>query len=282
MSTLISTVSAAGHDHVNHFAMGWVIPVLAYAVSVTGSFVGLACALQARRDPARRTWWQILAAISIGGVAIWLMHFIAMLGMSVDGSVTRYNLGWTAVSAVLAVAATFLALRAVGQKVRLSRLVLAGVLLGLAVNGMHYMGMYALNIQGSFSYNMLLVAASIAIAVVAGTAALWFTLVVNNVWARLAAGFVMGVAVVGMHFTGMAAMQVDLDPNASIPAGLDVFTFLFPVFVVGLIALAVPIASVMLAGDRDEAEEEGWTEDAIDEPVTVRDGIGSHRTTVGL
>lgn len=247
------------HDGVQHFAMGWVIPTLAYVVSVVGSFVGLACAVQGRRaEGTARTRWLLLAAISIGGVAIWLMHFIAMLGMQVSGTVTRYSLGWTAASALLAVVATFLALQTVGRTVRLSRLLLAGLLMGLAVNGMHYLGMYAMRIQGSFSYDTLLVVLSIVIAVVAATAALWFTLVLHNVWARLAAGFVMGVAVVGMHYTGMAAMRVHVDPNEPVPAGLEVFTFLFPVFVIGLVALAVPIAAVMLASDRSPEDETDW------------------------
>lgn len=239
---------AADLNEIHHFSMGMGLPALAFAVSVVGSFVGLACAVQGRRaaeSESRR--WAWLAAISIGGVAIWLMHFIAMLGMKIPGSVTRYSLGWTILSALLAVAATYVALRVAGTKVRIGRLVAGGLIMGLAVNLMHYVGMFALDIQGTVSYDPLLVAASIAIAVVAATVALWFTMVLKGVVLRLVAGVIMGVAVVGMHYTGMAAMRVQTDPNAAIPPGLDVFTFLFPVFVVGLLAMAVPIVSVMLA-----------------------------------
>jgi NO-binding membrane sensor protein with MHYT domain len=53
-----------------------------------------------------------------------------------------------------------------------------------------------------------------------------------------------------MHYTGMAAVRVTVDHAAPVPGGPEVFSFLFPVFVVGLLALAVPITAVMLASDR--------------------------------
>ncbi|MGH3677209.1 MAG: MHYT domain-containing protein, partial [Mycobacterium sp.] len=88
------------------------------------------------------------------------------------------------------------------------------------------------------------------IAVVAATAALWFTLVLESLVLRFVAGLVMGVAVVGMHYTGIAAVRVTVDHAAPVPGGPEVFSFLFPVFVIALLALVVPITAVMLAPDR--------------------------------
>src|SRR5688572_20518104 len=82
--------------HVHHFAMGSWLPFFAYVVSVVGSVVGLACTLQARRagdEDRPRLGWLVLAAVSIGGVGIWLMHFIAMLGFDTPGSPVRYDIG---------------------------------------------------------------------------------------------------------------------------------------------------------------------------------------------
>jgi NO-binding membrane sensor protein with MHYT domain len=110
--------------------------------------------------------------------------------------------------------------------------------------------MWAVQTQGTITYDKVLVALSILIAVVAATAALWFTLVLESPALRFVAGLVMGVAVVGMHYTGMAAIRVTVDHTAPVPAGPEVFSFLFPVFVIGLLALAVPITAVMLASDR--------------------------------
>jgi len=63
-------------------------------------------------------------------------------------------------------------------------------------------------VQASLTYNPLLVAASVVIAVIAGTAALWAALRLDTLRSTLIASLIMGVAVSGMHYTGMAALQV--------------------------------------------------------------------------
>lgn len=242
------------HTHeMHHFSMGLWLLFLAYIVSVVGCVVGLACTRQSAVASTERAriGWLAMAAVSIGGIGIWLMHFIAMLGFSVTGSVTRYNLAWTVLSALLAIGATMIGLLTIGRKVNIWTLLIGGVVMGIAVNVMHYTGMNAIRIQGSVSYDTALVAASVVIAVVAGTLSLWFTLVLQKPILLLAAGLVMGVAVVGMHYTGMAAVSVTVDPTAPVPQGLEVFGFLFPVFVVGLLALAAPIAALLTLSEDD-------------------------------
>ena len=159
-----------------------------------------------------------MASIAIGGVGIWLMHFIAMLGFAIPNSAVRYNLGWTVASAVLSISAVFVGLITIGRTVDLRRLIAGGVITGVAVALMHYTGMWAMQFQGAISYHKGLVALSILIAVVAATAALWFTLVLECPALRFVAGLVMGVAVVGMHYTGMAAVRVTVDPPRRYPA----------------------------------------------------------------
>lgn len=246
------------NHHVHHFDMGLWLLFLAYIVSVTGSIVGLACTrcgavAAGERDRLR---WLLMAAIAIGGVGIWLMHFIAMLGFAIPNSVVRYHLGWTVASAVLAISAVFAGLVTIGRTFDLRRLIAGGVITGLAVALMHYTGMWAMQIQGTITYDKFLVALSFLIAVVAATAALWFTLALKSPVLRFGAGLVMGVAVVGMHYTGMAAIRVTVDRTVPVPSGPEAFSFLFPVFVIGLLALVVPITAVMLASDRGTKEDE--------------------------
>jgi NO-binding membrane sensor protein with MHYT domain len=64
---------------------------------------------------------------------------------------------------------------------------------------------------------------------------------------RLLAGFVMGIAVVGMHFTGMAAVRTHLSMSAPTPSGVDVYSFLLPVFVISGLATALIIFAVLSA-----------------------------------
>jgi NO-binding membrane sensor protein with MHYT domain len=102
-------------------------------------------------------------------------------------------------------------------------------------------------VKGDFTYDGGLVALSVVIAVVAATAALWFAVFLDRLSLRLLAGFVMGAAVTGMHYTGMAAVRMTMDMNAPDPAGVEVFSFLFPVFVLAAIAMAVPLCAVLMA-----------------------------------
>ena len=243
-------------DH-EDFAMGNWLVVLAYLTSVVGCALGLACTLQARStdSPRARLTWLVLAAVSIGGVGIWVMHFIAMLGFSTPGMPVRYDILRTALSAILSVVAVFCGLLVFGVRNRFAwkRLLLGGLLTGLAVAVMHYTGMWAVQVKGAIGYDPTLVVLSVVIAVVAATAALWFTVGLDKLLPRLAAGLVMGAAVTGMHYTGMAAVRLHLDPGAPDPAGTEVFSFLFPVFVLAALAMAVPICAVLMSTSSSEA-----------------------------
>jgi NO-binding membrane sensor protein with MHYT domain len=243
---------------VHHFEMGIWLLFLAYGTSVVGATIGLSCAHQAHTATGRnRIGWLALAALSIGGVGIWLMHFIGMLGFATPGQPIRYDIALTLLSAVLAVAAMFVGLLVFGVQKRSAmwRLVVAGTITGLAVNLMHYTGMWAVNVKGTLEYNPFLVVLSIIIAVGAATAALWFTISAERLSQRLMAGLVMGVASSGMHFVGMAAVDVNMDANAPDPAGVEVFSFLFPVFILAAAALAVPIITLLTATKEDEAAQ---------------------------
>lgn len=238
------------------FAMGQWVLILSYLTSVVGCTVGLACTLQARYAISHggRLMWLGLASVSIGGVGIWLMHFTAMLGVATPGYPVRYVVAPTVLSALLAVVAVFCGLLVFGVRVKFAwwRLLLGGLITGLAVNIMHYTGMSAVRIKGSVSYDPKLVALSVAIAVVAATAALWFSVGLDNFVPRMLAGLVMAVAVTSMHYVGMEAMRVNLNPQAPDPSGVEVFSFLFPLFVAAALALAVPLCAVLMTPTRGE------------------------------
>ncbi|RZJ07622.1 MAG: histidine kinase, partial [Haliea sp.] len=87
------------------------------------------------------------------------------------------------------------------------RMLLAGALLGMSVVVMHYLGMYGMKFGGYIQWDYAVVAASIAIAVVAATAALWLAFHTAALLRRVWAALVMAVAVCAMHYTGMAAAE---------------------------------------------------------------------------
>ena len=220
---------------VHNFSYGVLNPALAYAVSCLGAFLGLRCVTRARaHDGRRRAAWLVLATVSVGATGIWAMHFIAMLGFTIPGQTILYNVPVTIASMLLAIAVVGVGLFIVGYgNGGWKQLLLAGAIVGIGVAGMHYLGMAAMNMPDTMHYNALLLALSIVIAVVAGTAALWIGTWVRSWATTLGAALIMGVAVSGMHYTGMAAMHVYSSGGAAMSTmgGADGASFLFPLIV---------------------------------------------------
>jgi len=241
---------------INHFDHGWITPTVSYLLSVLGSLLGLICAVRLRSAPTTswRVWWLSLAAVAIGGTGIWTMHFVAMLGFSVAGTPIRYDVGLTAASAIIAVVAVGLGLLVAlfGESARRLRILCGGLLAGLGVTAMHYTGMAAMRLDGDVHYAKVRVAESVVIAVVAATVALWLTLTVSKPLVIFASALVMGVAVNGMHFTGMSAMSVQEDPAHTL-SGATASSLLIPIGVAvifGVLGLAYALQAAPTEEDR--------------------------------
>jgi NO-binding membrane sensor protein with MHYT domain len=155
------------------------------------------------QGPTHRIW--LVAAALIMGGGIWSMHFVAMLAFVMPMPMS-YDVGLTVLSLVLAILAAsggFYVISRPGLS-RL-RLVLSGVFMGVAISGMHYTGMAAMRGPVELSYDSLWVALSVIIAIGVATAALWLAYRSTEAGQKLAAAIVMGVAISGMHYTGMRA-----------------------------------------------------------------------------
>jgi NO-binding membrane sensor protein with MHYT domain len=240
----------------NNFTFGLLTPVLAYLMSCVGAFIGLRCTTRAYAySGGARVRWLALAALSIGVTGIWVMHFIGMLGYSVTGMTVRFNVAVTIASLLIAVAVVFGGLLIVGLGRPTTRnLLIAGVITGIGVSAMHYLGMAAIEIQASMQYNLPLVALSVVIGIVAATAALWAALRLRGLWSTLGASLIFGVGVSAMHYTGVAAMQMGrLAPGVHVSVtGPAAPVFLLPLLIgIGVISI---IMSAVLVFSPTEAE----------------------------
>jgi NO-binding membrane sensor protein with MHYT domain len=252
-----------GMADIHHFAYGWITPTLAYALSVLGSVLGLTCAVRARQavSGGRRAGWLMMAAFALGGTGIWTMHFMAMLGFGVTGTDIRYDVPRTALSALVAIIVVGIGLFIVGGagtgKPAAWKILLGGVVTGLGVAAMHYMGMAAMRLDGEVIYDQGLVAASMVIAVVAATVALWLSVTVRTGAAIFGSALVMGLAVCGMHFTGMAAMSVRPGEVGEI-TGASASTLILPI-VLAVIFVVVGLAFAIMASETREGERAAAT-----------------------
>lgn len=211
------------HDHGHSL----IFVVLSYAVAALAGWTALDLARRVDGRRGRdRAVWLATAALAMGG-GVWSMHFIAMLGFD-PGAPVSYDPGLTILSFLLAVVGTAAAFFASAHS-RLGRLRLAtaATAMGGAIAAMHYVGMAAMRTTATVGWRPGWVLASILIAVAASGAALWVSGRHTRRWTRAASAGLLGLAVVGMHYTGMAALELRsssavLTPGAVSPLMLAV------------------------------------------------------------
>ncbi|KVZ98709.1 histidine kinase [Burkholderia cepacia] len=202
--------------------------LLSVAIATLASYttLDLAAFISLLDNPKLRRMWLGGGAAAMG-TGIWSMHFVGMLAFSLPIPL-GYALPDTGASLAIAVLVSYFALYVV-TRARLGwrRLLAGGVLMGGGIAGMHYAGMAAMRMMPGIRYDAVLFAASIGIAVIASTAALWIAQALRARQAshatarRVGAAVVMGVAITGMHYTAMAAAHFAPDARCGAANGVD-------------------------------------------------------------
>jgi len=202
--------------------------VFSLLVAILASYTALDMAGRLASTQGRVARWWLAGGAAAMGLGIWSMHFFGMLAFHLPIPV-GYDLGITLFSLAVSVGASAYALWLVSRPVLpWTRLCAGAVLMGLGIAAMHYLGMAALRMQPGIEYDPLWFTLSLLIAVGAAGAALWiaFRLRLEQQRALLLRGMasvVMGLAIVGMHYTGMAAAHFPAGSicGAVMDAGLD-------------------------------------------------------------
>jgi diguanylate cyclase (GGDEF)-like protein len=186
------------------------------------------------------------------GIGVWSMHFIGMLAFRLPIDL-GYDLALTAFSLLIAVLSSGFALWLVSQpSLPALQLGFGALIMGAGIACMHYTGMAALRMLPGIDYDPTLFGASLLIAVGASATALWiaFRLRTHTPYVRQIRGLaavVMGVAIVGMHYTGMAAANF---PESSfcgaLGGGLQGDSLVYLVLITTLAVLAVALLTSVL------------------------------------
>jgi len=237
----------------------WMV-LLSVFVAMFASTMAMQAAVQARNIPQERLRNTTLLAGSLAlGCGVWAMHFIGMLAFRLCTQVS-YDTGLTSLSVLPSMGASWIALRLLSQeRVSLREFVIAGVLMGAGIGAMHYAGMAAMRMAPVLRYDPWMFALSIVVAVALSVLALWVRFGLATTRLRfisqqgkttqtLLAGAVMGLAIAGMHYTGMAAArfvgrptaEFDLAPANQVPLALSItlVTLVISVLVAAAIGLA--------------------------------------------
>lgn len=233
----------------------WLV-CLAVLIGCIGSWVAIRLFTRATGTVGvQRLGWNVLTVVAAGS-AIWCMHFVAMIGfdpgvpISLDPAVTVLSLLVAVIGAVPGFAV------ASSRRWRFAA-ALGGAAVGLAVVSMHYTGMMAYRVQGIVSWDMNYLVASIVIAVVSSSLALHLVVHGERPGQRYAGGCLLGLAIAGLHFTGMTAFRVSpalVDGSFSHPQAMQALGL--AVAGVALVIAAAGLASYLIDGSvRSESLE---------------------------
>jgi len=194
---------------VNGHYQPWLVAV-SILVGILASYTALSLAMRVRQAQRRARYVWVAGGAMAMGSGIWAMHFVGMQAFRLPLPI-GYDTTTTFVSWLLPVVASGLALWQLRYRtVRPRHLVASALLMGLAINAMHYTGMASMQMHPSITYSPWLFALSVAIAIGASALALQIGMRMqegarSRRTLQLAASVVMGGAIAGMHYTGMAA-----------------------------------------------------------------------------
>jgi diguanylate cyclase (GGDEF)-like protein/PAS domain S-box-containing protein len=223
---------------------------------------------------ARRAAWVFLAGVC-GGAGIWATHFVAMLAYS-PAATFDYDPVLTIVSLLIAASATTLGFL---LSVRGGRAAIAagGALIGAGIGLMHFTGMRALVVPGTFTWDWKLAVGSVAIGIVLASAALLAWHQLERSKARWVAPALLTLAICGLHFTAMGAATMVPDPNIAVhPTDLNGSTLAIAITAVTMLVMLALLAVTLITseGKRDALlRNQELVDAALEGLVVARDGI---------
>ena len=199
--------------------------------------------------------WLLAGSITLGS-GIWSMHFIGMLAYEMNMPMT-YDFGLTVFSGIIALVAAALAMYLLGwKKLTLRRISTGGLIIGLGIASMHYLGMEAMIMPAHISYDPFLFILSLVVAVTAATAALWIAHRLSSLkhkhhnFFMIGASIVMGIAIAGMHYIGMAAAIYT--PVQNTLMHIDDFDNSILIWTITIITLLVISSSLLASKNKSE------------------------------
>lgn len=232
------------------YSLGLVALSLLVAILASYTALDLAKRIGRIQASAYRHFWLVGGALAMG-VGIWAMHFIGMLAFHMPIKM-GYDLWITLLSLAIAVVVSWFALYLASmKKLSLTHLLAGGVLMGMGIAAMHYTGMAAMAIHPAMSHDPWLFTTSVLIAITASIVALWMTFSLRAdgrqyaFTRKIAAAAVMGFAITGMHYTGMAAARFAPE-STSLAAQVDSTWLIITVSIISLSILTIAIILSML------------------------------------
>lgn len=200
----------------------WWLVALAALVCVPSTFATFFLYSRVPAFPAWRRWTWLSMTGVVAGSGIWTTHFVAMLAFKTglptgfDALETLGSLG----VAIVSTAAGFAVASATTERPPLARAAIGGLIVGLGITFMHYVGMAGYRTAGHLVWDSGYVLASVGVGAIFGASALLVGRA-NVDFRRLGlAASLLSLGIIGMHFTGMTAVTILPDASVAVPASL--------------------------------------------------------------
>ncbi|MBO1518255.1 MHYT domain-containing protein [Oceanisphaera pacifica] len=229
-----------------------ILVICSIIVAVLASYTALNMASRVSNTSGKTAMCWLAGGSFAMGFGIWSMHFIGMLAFNLPIAL-GYDVPLTFISLLIAIASSALALHLVCKEtLPIKRLISGGILMGGGVASMHYTGMEAMLMTPRIVYVPWIFVLSIVIAIFASIAALWLAFRLRydskrTAFTRIGASLVMGCAIVGMHYTDIAASKFPLNSFCGATnSGIDTKWLAILVIIVSLAVFAIALIISML------------------------------------
>jgi len=185
--------------------------VLAIVVSYTS--LNLASRVSSSQGRAALAW--LIGGTLAMGLGIWSVHFLAVLALRLPIQLT-YDLPATIVSLWISIITSGFALAIVSRaELTTVRLAIGALVMGAGIVAMLYSGISAIRVSPALTYDKPMLAICVGAAIVVSYFALWLAFMLRRgrslqvVAARTAAAVLLGGAIAGVHYLGLAAVRFD-------------------------------------------------------------------------
>ncbi|MFT3721287.1 MHYT domain-containing protein [Pseudorhodoferax sp.] len=245
-------VDAAASGPALYGSHGVGLALLSLVVSVFSATMALQTARVARKahNPFNRHVAIATGAIALGG-GIWTMHFIGMMAFELPAPV-HFAVAPTLLSLLPAWIASASVLHLLGGgPVSALRLLACGMLVGLGVGAMHYVGMSAMRTPLQMRFAPFPFLLSIGLAVTLPALSLWVQralgrTALSSLQRLLAGGTLLGLAIASMHYAGMSTLRFHGEPGMA-ATGI-VFDTGFAALGLSAVTIAVSVLVAALNG----------------------------------
>ncbi|MDH5183497.1 MAG: diguanylate cyclase [Gammaproteobacteria bacterium] len=187
---------------------------LSIAISILAAYIAIEFSGTAWRvnNHTHKKRWLSLSALSFG-LGIWSMHTIGMFAYKLPIEV-YYEVGLTLLSFLIAISSCYVSFYVTDIKHTKIYVSIGSLIMGLGITSMHYLGLEAMHIHATMHHDPVQVLIATTIAIVSSWFALWLLVTMRTgkatetTFRKLAIASILGIAVSGMHYSGMAKMTL--------------------------------------------------------------------------